>query len=121
MNAVLHGLVAVLPALAIAAAGLASARPALLVGGLAALPIALVAALIAGRARDVRGALVATLAALGVRLVGSLIGAVLLTSARTTDAPAAIAALGLGVVGGLMVDTWVAWRTAGADREPLHV
>jgi len=109
-----------LPALLIAAAALVFERQAPLIGALVALPIALVASLISGRASDVRSALTATLAALGVRLAASLIGSVLLTFARTTDAPAAIAALGLGVVGGLMVDTWVAWRTAGADREPLH-
>lgn len=120
MSAIHRVIAASLPALATIVVGAALALPAALVGGLVALPIALLASLLAGRARDVRAALAATLAALGVRLIASLIGSVLLTFARTTDAPAAIAALGLGVVGGLMVDTWVAWRTAGADREPLH-
>lgn len=117
---VLRSALAALPGAAIAGVAAASDRPAVLAGALAAMAIAFAASVLAGRAVDVRRALAATLAALAVRLVGAVAAGVILTLAFAAQAPAAIAALGAGLVGGLVVDTWAAWRTAGADREPLH-
>ena len=120
MSTTFRLVLACLPALAAIAAGGSLGKPAILCGGLAALPIVIVASLLGGRARDVRAALAATLSALALRLIGAVAAAIVLTLAFATDASAAIAALGLCLVGGLVVDTWAAWRTASADRKPLH-
>ena len=120
MTATLRLVLACLPALGVAGCAAFLGRTPVLVGALAALPIVIAASLLAGRARDVRVALIATLSALAVRLIGAVVAAVLLTLAFAAEAPAAIAVLGLCLVGGLVVDTWAAWRTASADRKPLH-
>jgi len=110
----------VLPALAVALGATVVDQPALACGALAAAVIVLAAAALAPRAHGTRAVLVATLLALGVRLLGAVAGAVLLTLAFAAAAPAAIAVLGLCLVAGLVVDTCAAWRAAASDREPLH-
>ncbi len=120
MIAVRHLILACLPAFAVAGVAALLAKHVIMGGALAALPVVIAASLLAGRARDVRAALIGTLSALVVRLIGAVVVAILLTLAFSADAPAAIAVLGLCLVGGLTVDTWVAWRTASAVPEPLH-
>ena len=120
MSAALRTVLACLPALAVAAIAWSLGKPAVLAAGLLALPSIIAASLLSRGARDVRVALAATLAALAVRVAGAVGGAILLTLVFAPAAPAAIAILGLCLVGGLAIDTWAAWQTASADREPLH-
>ena len=120
MSPRLRLLLTCVPALLVIVVAASLAKPAILVAGLLALPTIIASSLLGRSARDVRLALAATLAALGVRLAGAVGGAIFLTLVFAPAAPAAIAILGLCLVGGLAIDTWAAWHTASVHREPLH-